>query len=124
MVISSKEKSVTLSSPLLTFGSYFGFQDDQTSTLSVPVSVGDQPVRRITLFQVTELTDRLGSSPPNLSPSFVFGVAGATLNAPPTFLIFALTREATDLLNANLPGAQFQADQTRATGDLAVVIRY
>ena len=124
MVIASKGKSVTLSSPLLTFGSDFGSQDDQTSTLSVLVSVGDQPVRRITLFQVTEFTDRLGSFPPNLSPSFVFGVAGATLNAPPTFLIFALTREAADLLNANLPGAQFQADQTRATGDLAVVIRY
>jgi hypothetical protein len=124
MVIASKGKSVTLSSPLLTFGSDFGSADDQTSTLSVLVSVGDQPVRRITLFQVTEVTNRLGSFPPNLSASFVFGFAGATLNAPPTFLIFAMTREAAELLNNNLPGAQFQANQTRATGDLAVVIRY
>jgi hypothetical protein len=35
-----------------------------------------------------------------------------------------LTQEAAQLLNAYLPGAQFQADRTRATGDLAVVIRY
>jgi hypothetical protein len=97
MLIASKGETVALSSPLLTFGSDFSSPDDQTSTLSVLVSVGDQPVRRI---------------------------AGATLNAPPTFLIFALTREAANLLNANLPGGQFQADQTRATGDLAVVIRY
>jgi len=124
MVIASKGRSVTLSSPLLTFGSDFGSADDQTSTLSVLVSIGDQPVRRITLFQATEVTQRLGSYPANLSAGFVFGVAGATLNAPPTFLIFALTREAAQLLNANLPSAQFQADQTRATGDLAVVIRY
>jgi hypothetical protein len=40
MVIASKGKSVTLSSPLLTFGSDFGSADDQTSTLSVLVSVG------------------------------------------------------------------------------------
>ena len=76
------------------------------------------------VFVLPEVTNRLGSFPPNLSASFVFGVAGAALNAPPTFLIFALTREAADLLNASLPGAQFQADQTQATGDLAVGIRY